>query len=571
MDKLPYVLYGRVSSDDQRERVTIQTQISEIKPWAELHEIEIVAMYLDDGVSGTIPLDARRDGARMLSDFRAGRIKARGVICLNHKRIGRTALVIHQVVDQIERELQLSIIAIREPVPAEASPGARAMMRAIYAGVAQYDREDILANSKAGMERVAHAGGWLGGRTPFGYKLVPFIAADLSYKGKRLEVDEEQSAVLREMRALYVSKKSLRPVADYLNARGIPHPMGWHNPARNRPWYTATIHHLLANPIYTGKWTWRNKKRVKTARTAASQDEGIHISIPPIFTPEEFIETLRVMKTNKKFAPRNLRRFYLVRGIIKCGRCGASYLALFAGTNGRGSKGSEHPYYRCSSHIFHGKTPCGNRGVRADFVDDLVWQQCVKIIREPGSVLEEVRDGLLAVRQIQPVGAGDVARFTEELRRKAGERERAINLHIKGKISEADLDIQLTKLQEEVDRIERERAEVSERERFAVVIEERFSSVEKMLAGMAQGLKGMKKERKREIVLALIDSVRVLPPEGTEKRPTIQIRFSFRPQESVDCVESAMPNSVIRPMAFGLDESEEASAKRTSSPADEAS
>ena len=48
---MPTVLLARVSTDDQADRGTIETQIQFGTKYCDLHEI-----YKDDGVSGTIPL-----------------------------------------------------------------------------------------------------------------------------------------------------------------------------------------------------------------------------------------------------------------------------------------------------------------------------------------------------------------------------------------------------------------------------------------------------------------------------------------------------------------------------------
>jgi site-specific DNA recombinase len=52
-------LYARVSSEDQVERETIQNQVHIANTLCPAMGLEIVASYLDDGVSGTIPLEKR--------------------------------------------------------------------------------------------------------------------------------------------------------------------------------------------------------------------------------------------------------------------------------------------------------------------------------------------------------------------------------------------------------------------------------------------------------------------------------------------------------------------------------
>jgi site-specific DNA recombinase len=571
MELAPYVLYGRVSSDDQRERVTIQTQLSEIRPWCALNHIEIVAEYLDDGVSGTVPLDARPGGSRLLADLRSGRTNARGVVCLTHKRIGRKALVIHLAIEQIEVELGLSLVAVREPVPREASAGARAMMRAMYAGVAQYDREDIIANSRAGMERVARAGGWLGGRPPFGYRLVPFVSPDLTYRGKRLAIDEAQAEIVRLIFDLCERGYSQTRIADELNARNVPHPIGWHDEKRNRQWYGATAGAVLRNPLYAGEWTWRNRKRLKRARSVKRLGDGIKASVPAIIEPARFRAVQAAIDTRKRFSPRNVKRVYLCRGLVKCGACGRSFVAFFGGGR-RVIAGREkivaHPYYRCMSHVAREATrpPCGTPGVRADYIDAAAWAFCREFITNPASALAELRE-LLAVRQASSHIATSGERRAAAagaLARKVSRRERLVSLVADGTLSKDEARAQLDALRREIEALEVERARESARRALGRTASSRIESIARMLERLREGVESADDARKVEIVRALVESVTVLPGE---KHPRLKFVFRFEPPAVVDYDETGTPNSTTRLMASGLDADAGASVKRTRSPA----
>ena len=61
-------LYGRVSTEDQAERQTIQAQVDFLRGFCKLYGLEIADEYLDDGISGAIPLHERPKGPRLLGD-----------------------------------------------------------------------------------------------------------------------------------------------------------------------------------------------------------------------------------------------------------------------------------------------------------------------------------------------------------------------------------------------------------------------------------------------------------------------------------------------------------------------
>ena len=59
-------LYMRVSSEEQRDRETIEIQREFLEQYCRLYGLEIAGMYADDGISGTVPLHERPDGRRLL-------------------------------------------------------------------------------------------------------------------------------------------------------------------------------------------------------------------------------------------------------------------------------------------------------------------------------------------------------------------------------------------------------------------------------------------------------------------------------------------------------------------------
>jgi site-specific DNA recombinase len=59
-------IYLRVSSEEQRDRETILTQRNFAERYCALHEIVPAGWYADDGISGTIALEQRPEGARLL-------------------------------------------------------------------------------------------------------------------------------------------------------------------------------------------------------------------------------------------------------------------------------------------------------------------------------------------------------------------------------------------------------------------------------------------------------------------------------------------------------------------------
>jgi resolvase-like protein len=64
-------LYMRVSSEEQRDRETIEIQREFLQEYCRLYGLEVAQVYADDGLSGTIPLHERPEGGRLLEDAKS--------------------------------------------------------------------------------------------------------------------------------------------------------------------------------------------------------------------------------------------------------------------------------------------------------------------------------------------------------------------------------------------------------------------------------------------------------------------------------------------------------------------
>src|SRR5439155_604499 len=105
-------VYLRVSSDEQRERQTIETQRDFAARYCDLHGIPVHDTYADDGVSGTIPFAQRPDGARLLDDARAGLFDT--LLVYKQDRLSRAARITLNAVAELEG-LGIQIKSMTEP------------------------------------------------------------------------------------------------------------------------------------------------------------------------------------------------------------------------------------------------------------------------------------------------------------------------------------------------------------------------------------------------------------------------------------------------------------------------
>src|SRR3712207_3484291 len=159
-------LYLRVSSEEQRDRDTIELQRDFLEQYRSLYELEVTDVYEDNGVSGTIPVHERPKGRRLLEDAKDGRFNA--VVVYKLDRLGRSLLVIVDAHDRLQ-EAGVALRSATEPIDTSTPPGR--LIFQMLASFAEYERGTIRERTQAGQRR-AFKNGRQVGAIPYGYDIV---------------------------------------------------------------------------------------------------------------------------------------------------------------------------------------------------------------------------------------------------------------------------------------------------------------------------------------------------------------------------------------------------------------
>src|ERR1039457_3540203 len=157
-------LYLRVSTDEQRERHSIETQREFGQRYCDLHQLSVYEIFADDGVSGTVPIESRAAGRRVLEAARQGKFDQLLVFKLD--RLGRDTRLILNAVAELEK-YGVRIRSMTEEFDTATSTAR--LMLTMLSGFAAHERDVIRERSVAGTNRVAESGAWMGGIVPYGY------------------------------------------------------------------------------------------------------------------------------------------------------------------------------------------------------------------------------------------------------------------------------------------------------------------------------------------------------------------------------------------------------------------
>jgi site-specific DNA recombinase len=519
-------VYLRVSTEEQRERQSIATQRDFAGRYCELHQLPVHARYADDGISGTIPLDRRPEGARLLHDARLKKFDQLLVYKLD--RLGRETRLTLEAVAELEK-CGVRVRSMTEEFDSQ-TPTGRLMMT-MLSGFAAHEREVIRERSMAGTDRKAEAGNWMGGIVPFGYR-------NEGAKGdRRLVISDEpisgcelsEAEVVRMIfRMSAKEKKSCQRIADHLNRAGIAcgsAEIGSGTGKRNRRiakiWRPSHVRNMIVSRTYMGEHQY-GKRSMNRGRKLIVR------AVPAIVSEEIWHAAQQVLKSNRFKCHSSRKNQYLLRGLIKCGLCGLTFSGITMRRQG------DH-YYRCNGHAqarglfgINGKK-CPSKHLNGTYVEALVWADIEAFLRNPGDVLERLRDRLSLRDEERKRHEKELKSLKERLEQKTAEKDRMLGLFRRGRIDEPTLDQHLDAINTEATDLQ-SGIEVAERALSAEDRAAQLRSAESLLATLRTKLAGpISFEMKRRIVETLVERVQADTVErfGVQQSEiTIEYRFS---------------------------------------------
>lgn len=422
--------YARVSSEDQAERETVRAQIDFLERFTALQELPVAGFYVDDGISGAIPLEDRPEGRRLLVDAEAGRFGT--VLVYRLDRLGRSLSALLAAHDRLDA-CGVAIRSGTEPFDT-ASPIGKFLF-SLLGSMAELERSTIAERMARGRDRVAGRGKYTGGPIPLGY--------DLDADGC-LVPSERPMPVLGLTEAEYVRdlfrrvaerSTTLAGEAERLTRLGVPRVVRYGGPRGRqlayRDWKHAAITRVIHNTAYVGSYRVRSKYGT------------VERPCVPLVDDETWQRAQEATTANRTLSSKNAKRAYLLRGLVRCGTCGRA----FVGTPGPHKRGQ----YRCAGQTGgRNGERCPAGSVEMADLDAIVWARVAAIVGDPAPYLAAVERRLVdrATAEAVPDRSAPLA---AEIAAKAAERERVLGLHRRGSISAEEAERELDAIRRETD------------------------------------------------------------------------------------------------------------------------
>lgn len=203
--------YVRCSTNGQSDDGhSIDTQLDQLRTYAHLYNIELVAVYCDEGYTGK-NLD-RPDLKKALEAITSG--EAEGMLVAKLDRLSRNVKDLATLLDVVFQDAELH--SVNEKLDTGTPHGRLAIN--IISSVGQWEAEVISQRTKATLTSLKKAGKYYGGRAPkYGYKVT---------NDNNLQRDNFEMKVIRKAKKLRAKGFSYRAIASQLASSGMSNRQG---------------------------------------------------------------------------------------------------------------------------------------------------------------------------------------------------------------------------------------------------------------------------------------------------------------------------------------------------------
>ncbi|MGW5049717.1 recombinase family protein [Actinokineospora sp. NPDC004072] len=347
---LRFAFYWRVSTEDNQDPITSRNWQHKLSMTVIGNHGTIVREYSDVGESRALPWKRRPGAAQLLKDLADPTRPFDAVVIGEPQRAfyGNQYGLIMPVF--VHFGVQLWVPEVAGPIDPDSE--AHDLVMSLFSGMSKGERTRIKHRIRAAMSAQAELEGrFLGGRPPYGYRLVdagphpnPAKAAD----GKRLhqlDLDPVAAPVVLRIFTEYDRGYGMFAIAERLTADGVLSPSA-HDPARNphrkvAAWSKSAVRVILTNPRYLGNQVWGKQHRKEVLidvddvalghqtvqvwsprSTWVTSREQAH---PAIVGQELFARVQQRMSSRGPGSQGRVRTRpyhpYVLRGLIRCALC----------------------------------------------------------------------------------------------------------------------------------------------------------------------------------------------------------------------------------------------------------
>ncbi len=513
--------YCRVSTDNDDQANSFESQQRYFRQYIERKpDWELYAIFADEGISGT-NTKKRKEFNRMIACAKNGDFDL--IITKEISRFARNTL------DSIfyTRDLKkhgVGVIFLNDNI--NTLDGDAELRLAIMSSIAQEESRKTSERVKWGQKRQMERG-VVFGRSMLGYDV----------KGGKMTINEDGAKIVRLIFRKFVDEgKGTHVIARELREEGI-------SPMRVKEWSNTVILRVIRNEKYCGdlvqKKTYTPDFLSHEKKVNLGQEEFVILKDhhEPIISRELFDKANRILdaKSLSQEGKAKHSNRYPFSGKIKCGRCGASYVARYKTRK----DGSQYKAWRCFEGAKHGgphidkagnQVGCSGTSIRNEEAIHIMYLVCKQLTIDRQKIADNLIKTIQKVISLDMTGA-DTNTLEDKIEAAQKKRTDLIDLYTSGDIDRDEFTALRAKYDAEINSL---KSMVESMEKQQVVIakqEERMEDIKNAVDELIEGI-----EYEDEFYTQLLDKMVINDRENIDVYLNLlPLKWSYTVAGSINC------------------------------------
>jgi len=375
--------------------------------------------------------------------------------------------------------------------------------------IAEYERTRIAERTRRGKLYWARQGALVGHFAPYGYQFVHRSEGARAH----LKLEEYQVAVVRRMYCWLLQQHlSTRAIARRLTEQGTATAKG------AAQWQPTAVDRILRNPVYKGTFFYQRAESVlpsrristdpyrhsrKTGRKMRPSEEWIAIPVPPILDEATWQQAQEQLRQNSEHSPRNNKRHqYLLRGLIRCPRCGSTYTGA-----------TQHGYrlYRCTrtdASLSSTGKKCRPGSIAAGPVERVVREAIKETLQRPEVLADEYRRRLAQCATASALEA-ERKQVVMALKRLKAQGDRVTDAYIGEAMDLERYKVEMNKVRQRRKELERVGQDIDRRARQEQDSRKALERIEHFCRRVSEGLDALTFEEGQQLLQLLVERITV--------------------------------------------------------------
>lgn len=466
--------YCRVSTDNEDQANSFESQQRYFKQYIERNpDWELYEIFADEGISGT-NTKKRKEFNRMIACAKNGDFDL--IITKEISRFARNTL------DSIyyTRDLKkhgVGVIFMNDNI--NTLDGDAELRLAIMSSIAQEESRKTSERVKWGQKRQMEQG-VVFGRSMLGYDV----------ENGKMTINEEGAKIVRLIFQKFVNEgKGTHVIARELREEGI-------RPMRVKEWQNTVILRIIRNEKYCGdlvqKKTYTPDFLSHEKKYNRGQEEFVIIKDhhEPIISRELFEEANRILderSLSQEGKAKHSNR-YPFSGKIKCGCCGASYVARYKTRK----DGSRYKAWRCNEAAKHGsphidkagnQVGCTGASIRNEDATHIMFLVTKELKLKQTKIIKNLISIIQSIIAMDTTGT-DVEKLKAQIQTIEDKRTKLIDIYMSGDITKEEFsaarskcDTEIKELQSVIDSFDKQQSMIRQQQELVQEISDAINEI----------------------------------------------------------------------------------------------